>query len=101
LNPLAQASNPKRPRRRPSGTRPFEFAESLRFASLAASLGAKVGEIRLYAGRDQHSANAFQIGLIPRLRYMLVSDYFADHLSEPELDVVVAHELGHARGNHL
>jgi STE24 endopeptidase len=72
-----------------------------RMRALADRMGVRVRGFVTYPGHSQRRANAFQIGIIPRLRYVAVSDYLLENLTPEEADAVVAHELGHARGHHL
>lgn len=72
-----------------------------RMRALADRMGVRVRGFVTYPGHSQRRANALQIGIIPRLRYIAVSDYLLENLSPEEADAVVAHELGHARGRHL
>ena len=58
-------------------------------------------DFRVLKGRGRKVANAAQMGMLPGLRYVLLTDYLIDHLDRDELDAVVAHELGHARQHHL
>jgi len=41
------------------------------------------------------------MGLLPRFRYILVTDSLLDFLSEEELKAVMAHEMGHIKYRHL
>jgi len=41
------------------------------------------------------------MGILPRFRYILVTDGLLDALSAEELKAVVAHEIGHAKYRHL
>lgn len=45
--------------------------------------------------------NAAVMGLIPHLRYVLLTDALIDELREDRLEAVMAHELGHVRCNHM
>jgi STE24 endopeptidase len=45
--------------------------------------------------------NAAVAGLVPRLRYVLLSDGLLEHLSEEEIEAVFGHEVGHIRHHHL
>ena len=50
---------------------------------------------------DHHLANAAVIGVMPPLRYVLLTDALIESLSPDELLAVTAHELGHVRHRHL
>ncbi len=45
--------------------------------------------------------NAAVIGLIPRLRYIVLTDALLDHLPEREVEAVAAHEVAHVRHHHM
>jgi STE24 endopeptidase len=72
-----------------------------RLMDLSTRLHGGVRDIHSYPGRSQRTANAAQIGILPGLRYILVSDYLLENMTDDEVDAVVAHEIGHARGNHV
>jgi len=78
---------------------PPELERSCR--ELAQRMGVRVRSFRSYPGRSERKATAVQLGVLPRLRYVLISDYLLDQLEPIEVDAVVAHELGHIRGRHL
>lgn len=78
---------------------PDSMAEPLR--RLAGKMGVRVHGFRTMATRGQKAANAMQVGTLPGLRYVIVTDYLSDHLDPDQLAAVVAHELGHARRHHL
>lgn len=72
-----------------------------RLRRLAERAGVRVRGFRVLPGRGMRVANAVQVGALPGLRYVAVTDYLLDHL-DPELqDAVVAHELGHAAEHHV
>jgi Zn-dependent protease with chaperone function len=72
-----------------------------RLGHLADQVGVRVRDFRLLKGRSRKVANAAQFGMLPGLRYIIITDYLADHLDDKQLDAVIAHELGHARRHHL
>lgn len=76
-------------------------ATRTRLMGLSKRLHGGVRDIRSYQGRSQRAANAAQVGILPGLRYILVSDYLLENMTDDEVDAVVAHEIGHARGNHV
>lgn len=82
-------------------SRPLPDETRARLLRLAADIGVRVRDIRVFEGRQQKVANAAQVGSLPGLRYILVTDYLLDSLPADEVDAVVAHELGHARGHHV
>lgn len=81
--------------------RPLPDETRLRLRRLAVRMGVRVRDIRVIPGRAQRLANAAQIGAVPGLNYIVVTDYLLDQLHPDEVDAVVAHELGHLRGRHL
>jgi STE24 endopeptidase len=72
-----------------------------RFERLAEQARVEVRGFRVLAARRQRQANAFQLGGIPGLRYIAVTDYLLDNLPDDQIDAIVAHELGHVAGHHL
>lgn len=45
--------------------------------------------------------NGAVMGLIPRVRYILLTDALLDSLGEEQVQAVLAHELGHVRRRHI
>lgn len=45
--------------------------------------------------------NGAVVGLIPALRYILLTDALLERLPESEIEAVMAHEVAHARRHHL
>ncbi|MEM8783708.1 MAG: M48 family metallopeptidase [Planctomycetota bacterium] len=60
----------------------------------------KVADLRLWR-TGGHLINAAVMGLIPQLRYVLLSDGLLDQLHKPHVEAVMAHELGHVKHRHL
>ena len=52
----------------------------------------------LFGGR---MITAGVMGLVARFRYILITSGLIRHLSGPEIDAVVAHEIGHVKRRHL
>jgi len=48
-----------------------------------------------------HVPNAGVVGLLPSLRYVLLSDALLLHCTHDEVETVFAHEVGHIRHHHL
>jgi STE24 endopeptidase len=67
-----------------------------RLSGLAARAGVQVHG-RVIRARARKVANAMSLGWLPGLRYVVITDYLLDGLTEAETDAVLAHELGHAR----
>ncbi len=60
----------------------------------------RTGGIRVWHTRGV-ILNGAVIGVIPRLRYVLLTDALIERLPANELDAVMAHEVGHVRKRHL
>ena len=67
-----------------------------RLTSLAGQAGAQVRG-RVIKSRARKMAGAVQMGWIPGLRYVLITDYLLDELTQAQVDAVLVHELAHAR----
>jgi STE24 endopeptidase len=46
-------------------------------------------------------SNAVVSGLVPQLRYVMLSDALLDKLSPPEIGAVFGHEVGHVKHHHI
>lgn len=82
------------------GARPLPADVQQRLSGLAAWTGVAIRG-RMIAGRERKLANAWQLGWLPGLRYVLLTDYLLDEFPASEIDAVLAHELGHARHNDI
>jgi Zn-dependent protease with chaperone function len=82
-------------------TRPLEGPRRGRLDALVERAGGRIRELRVLDTRSQKLANALVMGPVPRLRYVIVTDYLLETLQEDEVEAVVAHELGHARQHHV
>jgi Zn-dependent protease with chaperone function len=82
-------------------TKPLPASVQKRLRHLADEVGVRVRDFRVLKGRSQKVANAAQLGTLPGLRYIVITDYLVDHLDDEQLHAVIAHELGHARRHHL
>jgi Zn-dependent protease with chaperone function len=82
-------------------TRPLDEPTRQRLEALLRRTGVRVRAIRVLETREQKMANALVMGLLPRLRYVLVTDYLLEHLEQDEVEATVAHEIGHAKQHHL
>lgn len=60
----------------------------------------RTGGIRIWNTRGV-ILNGAVVGVIPRLRYVLLTDALVENLPSNELDAVMAHEVGHVRRRHL
>jgi STE24 endopeptidase len=52
-------------------------------------------------GTDHNIGNAAVMGLLPQVRYILLSDLLLEKMDEPEVEAVFAHELGHVVHRHM
>jgi len=59
-----------------------------------------IRDVLLWHTRHQ-MGNAAVIGLVPRVRYILMSDLLVETLSDEQIEAVFAHEMGHVRYRHL
>jgi Zn-dependent protease with chaperone function len=84
------------------GCRPLE--PSIKAGQLRSFLDAKRFKVRqilkwpLFEGK---ALTAGIMGILPRFRYILVTDGLLEALSTDELKAVLAHEMGHAKYRHL
>lgn len=77
------------------GTRPVSGALAERIEALTARARVSIGGVNELAVGDGHRwANALLVGLGPTRR-ILLADSLVERLTTDELEVVVAHELGH------
>lgn len=72
-----------------------------RFAALARAAGVRVAGLLLWPAGGGRFHNAMMIGVLPRLRWVLVTADLAHDFASGELAAVLGHELGHARHRHL
>ncbi len=63
--------------------------------------GFKYREILRWPLLEGWTVTAGVMGLLPRFRYILVTDSLVDILSKEELNAVMAHEMGHIRYRHI
>ena len=71
-----------------------------RLSALASRADVGLGTIRVMPSRGRKVANAAQVGWLPGLQRVVITDYLLDSLTAAEVDAIFAHELGHARGHH-
>jgi Zn-dependent protease with chaperone function len=84
------------------GCEPFpssEKGEALR--GFLAEKGLRYRELLKWPIFEGRMLTAGIMGLVPRYRYILITESLADFLSIEELKAVVAHEMGHVRYRHL
>ena len=63
--------------------------------------GFKYRDILTWPILEGHITTAGVMGLLPKFRYILVTDSLLNTLSEEELKAVMAHEMGHIRYRHI
>jgi len=63
--------------------------------------GFKYRDIVSWPILEGHIMTAGVMGLLPKFRYILVTDSLINILSEEELKAVMAHEMGHIRYRHI
>jgi STE24 endopeptidase len=68
--------------------------------TLANQLGVRYRSIRVWPSGGA-VANAAVMGLLGRLRYILVSDSLLQQFTPPQVRAVFGHELGHVRQHHI
>jgi Zn-dependent protease with chaperone function len=67
-----------------------------RLSRLADQAGVRVRG-RIIRARTRKVANAAQVGWLPGMCYVMITDYLLDGMTPAEADAVLAHELGHCR----
>jgi Zn-dependent protease with chaperone function len=70
-----------------------------RLTAVASRAGIRLRTTRVIASRTRKVANALQVGWLPSLQWVVMTDYLLDSLTDADVDAVFAHELGHARGH--
>lgn len=63
--------------------------------------GLRIRDVRGIRTRSYRVANAMITGLVPSMRYVLITDYLLDNLDDEELDAIVAHEVAHGLRHHV
>ncbi len=82
--------------------RPFEPSEKVReVKGFLREKGLKYRELMRWPIFEGKMMTAGIMGIIPRFRYILITDALMEVLSLEELKAVVAHEMGHAKYRHL
>lgn len=71
-----------------------------RLLALCDRIGLNVREILVWHS-DKMMANAAVMGIIPRFRYILLSDALLEAMTDEEVEAVFGHEAGHVRHHHI
>ncbi|MFN4243982.1 MAG: M48 family metallopeptidase [Tepidisphaerales bacterium] len=71
-----------------------------RLERLAARSGVRIRDILLWE-TGYSTCNAMVTGLLPGLRYVLLSDLLVESLTDRDVEAVFAHELGHIVHRHV
>jgi STE24 endopeptidase len=66
----------------------------------ARRLGFRISDILVWNTRDTQ-ANARVSGMVPFLRYVVLTDRLLDELSIDEIEAVFGHEVGHIKHHHM
>jgi Zn-dependent protease with chaperone function len=84
------------------GCRPFRPSDKVReVKGFLREKGLKYRELMRWPIFEGKMMTAGIMGIIPRFRYILITDALMEVLSVEELKAVVAHEMGHAKYRHL
>jgi Zn-dependent protease with chaperone function len=84
------------------GCRAFEPSEKVKELKLFLhKKGFRYRELLRWPIFEGHVKTAGIMGIVPRYRYILVTDALMQILSVEELKAVLAHEMGHAKYRHL
>ncbi len=68
--------------------------------SMCRRLGVRVGDVMLWR-TDGTLVNAAVVGVIPSVRYVLLTDAMVEQVPRPALRAVIAHELAHVHHRHV
>ena len=71
-----------------------------RLETMCRQAGLKYRDILLWH-TDNHVGNAAVMGVLPQVRYILLSDLLLESMSDEQIEAVFAHELGHVVHKHL
>jgi STE24 endopeptidase len=71
-----------------------------RLEAMCQNAGLGYREILLWH-TDNHMGNAAVMGVLPFVRYILLSDLLLETMSDRQIEAVFAHELGHVAHKHL
>ncbi|MBN1848032.1 MAG: M48 family metalloprotease [Deltaproteobacteria bacterium] len=84
------------------GCRPYEMSDRVKaLKSFLQELRFKYRELLNWPIFEGRMMTAGIMGIVPRYRYILVTDSLMEVLNMEELKAVMAHEVGHAKHHHL
>jgi Zn-dependent protease with chaperone function len=84
------------------GCRPFTSSERIRdLKEFLQEKGLRYRDILSWPIFEGRLMTAAIMGIVPRYRYILITDKLMGILSQEELKAVAAHEMGHAKYRHL
>jgi len=82
--------------------RPFESSEKIvELKKFLNEMRFRYGNLLRWSIFEGRMMTAGIMGIIPRLRYILITDSLMEILSIDELKAVLAHEVGHAKYRHM
>ena len=71
-----------------------------RLEAMCSRAGLRYRQILLWH-TDNHMGNAAVMGVLPQVRYILLSDLLLETMTDDQIEAVFAHELGHVVHKHL
>lgn len=71
-----------------------------RLEAMCRKFGLKYRDILLWHTQN-NMGNAAVVGIVPRLRYVLLSDLLLETMNDRQIEAVFAHELGHIVHRHM
>ncbi|MFH1480036.1 MAG: M48 family metalloprotease [Pseudomonadota bacterium] len=84
------------------GCRPFEPSEKVReLEDFLQQKGFRYRGLMKWPIFEGRLMTAGIMGIVPRYRYILITDALMEHLSLEEIKAVTAHEMGHSKYRHL
>ncbi|MFH1349688.1 MAG: M48 family metalloprotease [Pseudomonadota bacterium] len=84
------------------GCRPFEPSEKVRgLEAFLREKGFRYRSLMKWPIFEGRMMTAGIMGIVPRYRYILITDSLMENLSYEEIKAVTAHEMGHAKYHHL
>ncbi len=71
-----------------------------RLEALCRRSGLRYRQILLWH-TDHNMGNAAVMGIVPQVRYILLSDLLLETMTDPQIEAVFAHEIGHVVHRHM